>query len=102
MKTNIELFTEEELQDFDLSELPFNLKNIGDSMMLLNLIPRHIIGKAISWGLNDTLFTEEVFCWVIDWQFNMEVDEYYKTKTAKDYYNNDITIILDFNKELPK
>ncbi len=94
-------FTKEqfnELGKFYLDDFPINDSNQDVMLNIFNVLPNHLQGLALSWGLSDSVFRNDVFEYLLKKLLNMSVDEYYESKIAKDWFDNGVEIELDFNK----
>ena len=98
------VFTREqfdELGKFYIDDFPIS-SNQDFMFNLFNSLPNHEQGLAIQWGFNDTVFRDNVFELLCESQLNMTCEEYYKSKIAKDYFDNGVLIEFDFNKIIDK
>jgi hypothetical protein len=95
MKLTREQF--DEIGKFYLDDFPVS-SNQDIMFELFNNLPSHIQGEAISWGFNDTVFRDNVFEFLCKNQLGITCKEYYKSKIAKDYFDNGVLIELDSEK----
>ena len=87
-----------ELGNFYMNALPFNDNNIDLMYKLFINLPEHLQGLAIQWGLNDSVFRDDVFEFLCENQFNMSCDEYYKSEIYQNRFQNKIFYDIDFDK----
>lgn len=95
MKLTREQF--DEIGKFYLDDFPVS-SNQDIMFEIFNCLPSCIQSDAISWGFNDTVFRDNVFEFLCKNQLGMTCDEYYKSKIARDYFDNGELIELDFEK----
>ena len=86
-----------EIGKFYLDDFPVS-SNQDIMFDLFNHIPSHIQSVAIAWGFSDTVFRDNVFEFLCENQLGMTCENYYKSKIAKDYFDNGVLIELDFQK----
>jgi len=73
-------FTKEQYDEMGplyLDDLPFDNKNKAKMLELFNNLPSDLQGLAVSWGMNDTVFREDVFVLLLETQFGCTPKEYY-------------------------
>lgn len=93
-------FTREQFDEngkFYLDDFPIS-SNQDIMFEVFNHLPSHIQSDAIAWGFNDTVFRDNVFEFLCKNQLGMTCTEYYKSRIAKDYFDNGELIELDFDK----
>ena len=88
----------DEIGNFYTDDFPIDSRNQDLMFELFNCLPKHERMLAIEWGFNDTVFRDNVFEFLCKNQFNMTCEEYYKSDIAKNYFDNNVEIQLDFNK----
>jgi len=88
----------EDSGNFYMDEFPINDADQDLMFELFNNLPPHEISLAIEWGFNDTVFRDNIFEFMCENQLNMTCEEYYKSDIARDYFDNNKLIELDFNK----
>ena len=64
---------------------------------VFNCLPEDIQGEVVSWGF-DTVVKEKIFGFLLETQLGMSFEEYYDSDIAKEYFENDKKIKIDFNK----
>lgn len=72
-----------DLGKLSFDDLPFEVDRdftAAEQLRILNALPSHIQGLAVSWGTNDTPFIDNVFEFLIKNQFGLSCSEYYAKK----------------------
>ena len=75
-----------------MDDLPFETQGLE----FFNALPEHIQGSAVQWGFNDTCVRENIFVFLIENQFGLTVDEYYKSGILEKYYDTHVPFLIDF------
>lgn len=88
----------EELGKFYIDDFPINDSDQDLMLKVFNSLPYEQQGLAISWGLNDTVFRDNVFEYMCETQLGMSVDEYYKSEIYEEYHKDRKFIDIDFEK----
>jgi len=96
MKFSREQF--DSLGDFHIEDFPINQDDKDLMFEIFNHLEKHEQGMAISWGVDDTVFNDNVFKYLCQTQLGMSVEEYYQSQIAKDYFDNGKLIDIDFSK----
>jgi hypothetical protein len=96
MKLTREQFND--IGNFYLDDFPINSSNQDLMFEIFNNLPKHERMLAIEWGFNDTVFRDNVFEFLCENQLNMTCEEYYKSDIFKKYFNENVTIDIDFKK----
>ena len=96
MKLSREQF--DEIGRFYMDDFPIDSSNQDFMFELFNHLPSHIQSEAISWGFNDTVFRDNVFEFLCKNQFGMSCKEYYDSEIAKNYFDNNVLVNIDFEK----
>ena len=75
-----------------MDDLPFETQGLE----FFNALPEHIQGSAVQWGFGDTCVREEIFVFLIENQFGLTVDEYYKSGILDKYYDEHVPFLIDY------
>lgn len=92
-------FTREQFKEMGnlyLDDLPFDDSNEDLMLELFNHLPSDLQGLAVSWGLNDTVFRDDLFEYLLENQFGWSINEYY------DYHYEDFNGNIEINFDLLK
>ena len=96
MKITREQF--DEIGNFYLDDFPIDSSDQNLMFEIFNNLPKHERMLGIEWGFNDSVFRDNVFEFLCKNQLGMTCIEYYKSDISKNYFNNRITIDIDFKK----
>lgn len=96
MKFTKEQF-EEEFGEFYIDDFPINDSDQDLMLKVFNALPSEEQGLAVAWGMNDTVFRDNVFEYMCETQLGMSVEEYYKSDIYREY-NEGKYIEIDFEK----
>tara|TARA_R110000772_G_scaffold246872_2_gene360600 strand:- start:225 stop:530 length:306 start_codon:yes stop_codon:yes gene_type:complete len=94
------IFTREqfdELGKFYVNDFPINDSNQDTMFELFNSLDEYLQGMAIQHGLSDSVFRDDVFECLCSKLLNMSCEEYYESDVYKDYFDNGVTIEIDFS-----
>ena len=70
----------EELGKFYMDDLNINESDQDFMFEVFNLLPKNLQGFAVSWGLEDSVFRDDVFEYLVDKIYNISVEQYYDLK----------------------
>jgi hypothetical protein len=92
------IFTKEqwaEISPFHVDDFPIDSSDQDEMLRLFNIFPTLIQGKALCWGLDDTVVREDVFKYVCEMALDQTVEEYYESENFKNYTEHKQKIPMD-------
>lgn len=83
---------------FYINDFPIDSDNQDLMFEIFQRLPKHEKMLAKEYGCNDTVFRDNVFEFLCKNQLGMTCREYYESDIAKNYFDKNITIKIDFEK----
>lgn len=89
-------FTEkqfEKIGDIYMDDLPFGKQGLK----FFNSLPENLQGEILQCGPNDTVVRENLFKFIVDNQFGMTIDQYYKSDIFQNYMKNRNKMMINYS-----